>query len=128
MSLSVRRWFAVSLVVLLAALAPLVLAVSSKPADARPESADSGTTISSGGGERLSAAARALMTGSGPEAEAQAAERYWTPERMQPARPADQRLSTDHITGVGTTCIRPGIQGQDIAVRGMDGCQLGGHR
>jgi V8-like Glu-specific endopeptidase len=88
------RWHRALLLVLLplfALLASFALAVPNRSA-AQPGPADSDSTVFSAGPPRLSAAARALVTGSGPDAEARALARYWTPERMRTARPADQIL------------------------------------
>ncbi len=102
MSLSMRRSRAVSLVLLplLALLASPALAVPSAAA-AQPESANSGNIAFSGSPARLSAAARALVTGSGPDAEARAVEKYWTPERMRAALPADQLVPTVSLASAG---------------------------
>jgi V8-like Glu-specific endopeptidase len=92
MSMSARlsRVMLFVLLPLLALLASFALAVPN-PSDAQPGSADSDRTVF--GPASLSAAARALVTGSGPDAEATALARYWTPERMRAARPADQIMS-----------------------------------
>jgi V8-like Glu-specific endopeptidase len=102
MLLSMRRSRAVLFVLfsLLALLAALALVIP-RVATAQPKPAHSGNTVFSGGSLHLSATARALVTGGGPDAEAQAVERYWTPERMRAARPADQFLSNVSPTSAG---------------------------
>jgi V8-like Glu-specific endopeptidase len=95
-----------ALLVSLALVAPGALArpapAGPGPAPAGPGPVDSGNTASTGA-SRLSAGARALMVGSGPAAEAQALEKYWTPERMRTALPADDLASpAGPAAGAGT--------------------------
>jgi V8-like Glu-specific endopeptidase len=94
MSLSTRRSRTVLSLISLLALAVLFALVSPSAAGAKPASPSSGDDASASAPARLSAAAAALVKGSGPEAEAQALEKFWTPERMRAARPADNLASS----------------------------------
>jgi hypothetical protein len=110
-----RRSHAVLFVLfsILALLAALTLIIP-RVATAQPKPANSGNTAFSVGPARLSTAARTLVTGSGPDAEARAVERYWTPERMLAAHPAEQLVPTVSLasTGARRTAANSGAPGK----------------
>jgi V8-like Glu-specific endopeptidase len=113
MSLSSRRSRTVLVLLPLLALAVLFALVFPSAAGAQPAPPSSGDAASASAPARLSPAAAALVAGSGPEAEAQALEKFWTPERMRAARPADNLASSP---GAASAVASPVVAGEPAKV------------
>jgi hypothetical protein len=90
---------------LLALLAPSI-------ASAEPGTAHSANIASSGGSPLLSAKAKALAKGSGPAAYAEALAKFWTPERMRAAIPADEATPSASLPRLSVKRFASGTPGK----------------
>jgi V8-like Glu-specific endopeptidase len=93
----------IALLVSLALVAPGV--ATAKPASPGSGPGDSGSVSTTA---RLSADVRALVKGSGPEAEAKALAAYWTPQRMNAAKSLDGVPSSNGLLRAEAAPVRAG--------------------